>query len=404
MKCLKVLTGFVAALLVVSNSTFVAAADFSLSNITLESSERVMGIPATWDLTYQAEVTNTSGGDFTDLRLVIDGPISDIEVVDGELQFGDVAAGATVQSLDTFTLRESRKILRSDYPYSTAELPWVLWVNTPPVADAGPDQTVALGAGVTLDGSASYDVDGDPLTFYWQFLSLPVGSTAVLDDPGAVRPVFVADLEGGYEIELVVNDGSTDSSPDTVLITTENTSPTADAGPDQTVYVNDTVYLDGSGSSDPDGDALTFTWMILSAPEGSAATLSDPALVNPSFLVDLPGFYEIELTVSDGELEGTDTVSINTENSIPVAIAGDDQAIFVGDTVQLDGAGSFDVDGDPLTFSWSLSSKPEGSAAALSDPSAVQPSFYVDLPGLYVAQLIVCLLYTSDAADDVSTV
>jgi len=71
---------------------------------------------------------------------------------------------------------------------------------------------------VVLDGSRSSDVDSDPLTYDWTLRSIPDGSTAVLSDPTLVAPQFVADLEGVYVAELVVNDGELSSPPDTVTI------------------------------------------------------------------------------------------------------------------------------------------------------------------------------------------
>ena len=233
--------------------------------------------------------------------------------------------------------------------------------NSEPVADAGPDRTVFLAETVTLDGSGSRDADGDPLTFSWSLTSVPAGSTATLSDPAAVMPSFVVDLPGAYVVQLVVNDGTTDSAPDTATIATPVEPPIADAGPDQTVFVTDTVTLDGSGSSDPNGDPLTFSWFIVSTPAGSTATLSDPAAVMPSFIVDLFGTYEVQLIVNDGTGDSLpDTVLITTENSPPVADAGPDQTPLVGETVTLDGGGSSDVDGDLLTFSWSLTTVPAG--------------------------------------------
>ena len=94
--------------------------------------------------------------------------------------------------------------------------------NTPPVAHAGPDQTVRVGEQVTLNGSASSDVDGDALTFTWQILSQPSGGAATLSNPTAVMPTFFANAAGAYVLQLIVNDGTVDSAPDTVTITTTN--------------------------------------------------------------------------------------------------------------------------------------------------------------------------------------
>ena len=72
---------------------------------------------------------------------------------------------------------------------------------------------------VTLDGSASSDVDGDLLEFNWSFTSIPSGSNATLSDETAVMPTFDADLPGIYVARLIVNDGTVDSAPDTAYAT-----------------------------------------------------------------------------------------------------------------------------------------------------------------------------------------
>lgn len=83
----------------------------------------------------------------------------------------------------------------------------------------------------------------------------------------------------------------------------QNRPPVANAGPDQTVTIGSTVQLDGGKSSDPDGDRLSYSWRFLNLPTGSQARLSDPTIVNPTFIADLPGEYFIELTVDDGKGE-----------------------------------------------------------------------------------------------------
>jgi len=262
------------------------------------------------------------------------------------------------------------------------------YINSAPIANAGAEQSTLVGNTVTLDGSGSSDIDGDALTFNWS-LTPPAGSAATLSDSTAVKPTFDVDLPGIYVAQLIVNDSIVDSAADTVSISTSNSAPVANAGPDQTVMLGSTVTLDGSSSSDADGDGLTFSWALTTVPAGSTATLSDSSAVKPTFDVDLPGIYVAQLIVNDGTVgSAADTVSISTSNSTPVANAGADQSTLVGSTVTLDGSGSSDVDGDALTFNWSLT-PPAGSVATLSDTAAVNPTFDIDLPGVYVAQLIV---------------
>ncbi|MEW5800483.1 MAG: PKD domain-containing protein, partial [bacterium] len=230
--------------------------------------------------------------------------------------------------------------------------------SRPPIANAGPDQTVRVTDTVTLDGTGSSDEDGDALTYSWSFVSVPAGSGAALSDAAAVNPAFVVDAPGTYVAQLIVNDGTVDSAADTVVIDTENTAPVADAGPDRTAHVTDTVTLDGTGSSDVDGDALTYSWSLVSIPAGSSAVLFDPTSINPAFVVDVPGTYVAQLIVNDGTVDSAaDTVVIDTENTAPVADAGPDRTAHVTDTVTLDGKGSSDVDGDALTYSWSFVSR-----------------------------------------------
>ena len=93
--------------------------------------------------------------------------------------------------------------------------------NNPPVANAGADQTIATSSTqVQLDGSASNDADGDPLTYQWTITTKPSGSSATLSDATLVNPTFVADMDGIYTLQLIVNDGQVDSVADTVVITT----------------------------------------------------------------------------------------------------------------------------------------------------------------------------------------
>ncbi len=169
--------------------------------------------------------------------------------------------------------------------------------NTAPVAEAGPAQSGRVNTTVTLDGSGSSDADGDDLTYQWSFVSRPTGSTATLASTTAVRPTFVLDKAGDYVLRLVVTDGREASAPDTVTISSINSTPVADAGPDQTGLVSETITLDGTASSDVDGDALVYQWRLVSKPATSTATLADATGVRPTFRLDAPGTYMAELVV-----------------------------------------------------------------------------------------------------------
>lgn len=104
---------------------------------------------------------------------------------------------------------------------------------------------------------------------------------------------------------------------------TANRAPVADAGSDQFILEQTTVLLDGTASSDPDGDALSWLWAFLSRPEDSVAALSDPNVEAPTFVADLPGVYVVELRVDDGTVSSApDTVQI-TANATSAPIIAD---------------------------------------------------------------------------------
>jgi hypothetical protein len=271
-------------------------------------------------------------------------------------------------------------------------------INTPPVANAGPDQTANVGAVVQLNGAGSTDVDGDPLSYKWSFTAVPTGSTAVLSSLSAVNPTFTIDREGTFTVQLIVNDGKVDSQPKTVTISTNTVpAPTANAGPGQTVKHGSLVQLSGSGT-DPQGRPLTFLWSFTSRPAGSTAVLSSTTIASATFTADRPGDYILQLIVNNGfKNSPPSTVTITTTNSTPVANPGSNQTVSLGTIVSLNGSASSDADGDALTYAWSFTSRPAGSTAALSAATSATPTFITDLAGSYVIQLIVSDAYSSSA-------
>src|SRR5262245_29989281 len=107
--------------------------------------------------TYRAKITNPGPGDFLSVTATLTSRSSHTVVVNGSLTFGNVPAGSMVTSKDTFIIRQDRV-----FPLNPADLVWQIAGtpvsrNTPPVANAGPDQTVVVLQMVTLDGSHSTD-------------------------------------------------------------------------------------------------------------------------------------------------------------------------------------------------------------------------------------------------------
>ena len=264
--------------------------------------------------------------------------------------------------------------------------------NVAPVANAGSNMSEVLNKVITLDGSASSDPNGDPLTYKWKLLSLPSGSKATLTSDTSAKPTFTADIAGVYVFTLQVNDGKVDSAIATVSVTASaaNVAPVANAGVNQSVVLG-TVTLDGSASSDANGDTLTYKWALLSSPSGSSAVLASPTSAKPTFTAVLPGVYVFSLQVSDGKLDSsvvTTTVTASASNVAPVANPGAFQSVVLG-PVTLDGSASSDANGDTLTYKWVLIAKPIGSAAVLSSETSAKPSFTADIVGVYVASLVV---------------
>jgi CSLREA domain-containing protein len=147
---------------------------------------------------------------------------------------------------------------------------------------------------------------------------------------------------GGTSNELIFN------------INPANQPPTADAGGPYEVFEGSIVMPDGSGSSDPDGDPLTYNWDMDN--DGSFETPGP----NPTFSAvgrDGPGIQPIALQVCDpSDLCGVATTVVNIKNVTPTANAGADQSVFRNDVVNLSGTWTDPAESldNPYAWSWDL--------------------------------------------------
>ena len=145
--------------------------------------------------------------------------------------------------------------------------------NDAPVANAGPDLgSIISGTVITLNGGASTDPNGDPLTYSWTLLTKPAGSAAVLANPTSVTPTFTVDLAGIYVVQLIVNDGTLSSAPNTVNISTVSVTP---------VRITTNKLLEGRRSRpyadtlEASGGTIPYTWSV--TPALPAGLTLDPA-------------------------------------------------------------------------------------------------------------------------------
>ena len=183
---------------------------------------------------------------------------------------------------------------------------------------------------IYLDASASYDPDGSALSYTWTLVAAPAGSlrtTADIDNANTALASFDGDVPGTYTFSLTVNDGGTNSLPATVDAVigqrVNNQVPVAYAGADQTsdAYVTCTSYsygarytcsncanydfsLDGSGSSDADGDDLSYSWAVngtyaaLTTSSGATGTVRI-SNVPATYGTTTPAVTTATLTVTD---------------------------------------------------------------------------------------------------------
>ena len=199
--------------------------------------------------------------------------------------------------------------------------------NRPPVAIAGPDQTLTLPTDSLLfDGSSSKDPDGKIVEWLWTKIAGPSSFTIVTKSSAKTRVRSL--VAGVYQFELKVTDDGGLSAKDTVTLTvhtstTINHPPVACAGPDQviTLPVN-SVLLDGGCSTDPDNNILSWSWSKISGPSLFTIINANAAQTPVQNLIE--GVYQFELKVTDAAgASGKDTVKITVNAQAPTTTACD---------------------------------------------------------------------------------
>ena len=229
--------------------------------------------------------------------------------------------------------------------------------NRPPTAHAGGPYAGVRGQVLAFNGTASSDPDGDALTYAWNFGD---GSTGT----GATPTHAYATL-GTFTVTLTVSDGVGGSAQATSSATITNRAPTASAGGPYSGFRNTAIAFNGSGSSDPDGDPLTYSWNFGDGATGTGA--------NPTHAYATLGTFTVTLVVNDGHANSAPaTATVTIANRLPIANAGPDRTVLHRTSVTLDGRGSSDPDGTVVGYQWSQLS---GAAVTLSGANTSVATF-----------------------------
>jgi hypothetical protein len=273
---------------------------------------------------------------------------------DGDITYQVITAKSVSTDVDYNTLKALDLTLSNRN--STVGCP----SNLPPVAQAGPAQSVAGGTAVTLPGSGS-DADGTVVSYAW---TQTAGPTVILGDASSAVTGFTAPLLGtdtAFTFQLLVTDnlGATGTASVTVTVKAiPNVPPTANAGPTQNVATGATVTLAGSGT-DTDGTVSGYAWSQIAGPTVVLANANVASTIFVAPLVTMSTVLGFQLTVTDNAgATGTSTVIITVApNQAPTANAGTNQTVNEAVAVTLSGSGA-DTDGTIASYAWMQTAGP----------------------------------------------
>ena len=355
--------------LLVMGVIFAYTEDAYAASINLDAEVRGTTILFSWNDVSQTETV-------TYYALILESADTEAQIRFGETEFlwnyrhGTVTAGETLSwKIKAF---DSGRTADRGGPYLVASDTVTVTIpgNGAPQVNAGRDIIVISNEKITLMGTV-YDPNDDDIQHRWNQLSGPIIRT--FTDIG-YHLEFTAPIVTKDEAVLVFKLNATDGvlvGKDTVSITVQNSRPTANAGPDQTVSTDARVRLSASGSSDHDGK-LTYLWEQVS---GTGVSFSNSSS-NMSFKApDSASNLVFKLTVNDSQYNATDSVSVRVvENSPPNARILPVVDVEAGEIVILNGSRTTDPDDDRLMYRWTQTA---GETAIISNNNSPTASFIV---------------------------
>lgn len=303
--------------------------------------------------------------------------------------------GAYVESIYTFNADNRAPTLENSVDVTFVAIPSIK-----------PTQAVSVGDLITLDSSASFDVEGSAVTPTWALKSAPQGSKAALDVNGKVARL-TTDVKGTYQIvvrgtdregayaESVYTFNASNAAPSTVVSSDIKAVVGSSGSNTLNTSLGYSVMLNGADSKDPEGSRLSYQWELVSKPAGSVLDMTANDLATLNLTPDVLGDYTIKLTTKDAQGAASSyTTVIKVNNQRPVAVITSNATpqslpgipalrLPIGTEITLRGGASRDADGDQLTYTWSVKNRPVGSTAALVNPNQMNAIFTPDKEGMY---------------------
>ncbi|HWS87495.1 MAG TPA: RHS repeat-associated core domain-containing protein [Pyrinomonadaceae bacterium] len=314
------------------------------------------------------------------------------------VEYRDAANAAVLASFDTGDVTSPEWLRVADRRAAPAGTRWVrvrlVAADNNAAAAGGLFDGLSLravsAAAVALEGVVTDDglPAGSSLSVAWGKLSGP--GEVVFANPAAAATSAVFKEPGTYVLRLTANDSEFEAADEvTVTVARANQPPTADAGADLTVKLDEPAALEGSFTDDglPAGAGVSVSWSKLSGP--GAVTFADAAAPATAATFGEPGAYVLRLSASDTEFTIHDEVRVTVEvrNAAPSVGAGPDQTVTLPASASLDGTVTDDglPAGAALSVQWSKVSGP--GAVTFSNPNAADTSASFGADGTYVLRL-----------------
>lgn len=265
--------------------------------------------------------------------------------------------------------------------------------NRPPIARITTQaNNITINTDVALSAANSEDPDHDPLTYLWQVLQAPDGAQPKLASSKTQSTHFQADMVGQYVVQVTVSDGQASTSATiTLQVYPKNSAPIVAINYDEKTYrAGDSVALFGV-ALDKEQQPLSYAWRVVKRPAVSHTDIATPLELNTLFTTDTAGEYQIEFTATNpNKLANSAYVILKIGANLPPAIVDVKYAqqinVMTPSELRVE---AIDPEGAPLTYSWTVDSKPAGATVTISNPDQATTSLQVSEPGLYTITISV---------------